>query len=80
MSRTSHLLELDVLRSQVADLSRRLAERDRSAQDLREQSAMLHAIVEGTATETDEEFFADAGALVDDFEYPHPVDRLWYEQ
>ncbi len=58
MSHTGHLSELDVLRSQVADLSRQLAERDRSAQDLREHSAMLRAIVEGTAMETGEEFFA----------------------
>ncbi|TKB91865.1 MAG: PAS domain S-box protein [Nitrospira sp.] len=58
MSHTGHLSELEVLRSQVDDLSRQLAERDRSAQDLREHSAMLRAIVEGTAMETGEEFFA----------------------
>ncbi|RPH77154.1 MAG: hypothetical protein EHM80_13110, partial [Nitrospiraceae bacterium] len=58
MSSAGHLLELDALRSQVADLSRRLAERDRSAQDLREQSERLRAIVEATAAEAGEEFFA----------------------
>ena len=58
MRSTGHLLELDALRSQVADLSRRLAERDRSAQDSREQSELLRAIVESTAAETGEEFFA----------------------
>ena len=58
MSSTGHLSELDLLRSQVADLSRELAERDRVAQDLREQSALLRAIAEGTAAETGEEFFA----------------------
>ena len=58
MSSTGHLSELDALRSQVADLSRQLAERDRSAQDLREQSELLRAIVEVTAAETGEEFFA----------------------
>ena len=58
MSSTGHQSELDLLRDQVADLSRRLTERDRSAQDLREQSDLLRAIVEGTAAETGEEFFA----------------------
>ena len=58
MSSTGHLSELDLLRSQVTDLSRELAERDRVAQDLREQSDLLRAIVEGTAAETGEEFFA----------------------
>ena len=58
MRSTGHLLELDALRSQVADLSRRLAERDHSAQDSREQSELLRAIVESTAAETGEEFFA----------------------
>ena len=58
MSSTGHLSELDLLRNQVADLSRELAERDRSTQDLREQSALLRAIAEGTAAETGEEFFA----------------------
>jgi PAS domain S-box-containing protein len=58
MSRTDHLPEFDILHSQVADLSRRLAERDRSMQDLREHSAMLRAIIEGIATETGDEFFA----------------------
>jgi len=58
MSSTGHLSELDLLRSQVADLARELAERDRAAQDLQEQSDLLRAIVEGTAAETGEEFFA----------------------
>lgn len=58
MSSAGHLSELDLLRSQVADLSRQLAERDRLAQDSREQSEKLRAIVEGTAVETGEEFFA----------------------
>jgi PAS domain S-box-containing protein len=57
MSRTDHLPELESLRSQVAELSRTLAERDQSMQDLREQSDLLRAIVEGTATDTGEEFF-----------------------
>jgi PAS domain S-box-containing protein len=58
MSSAGQLSELDLLRGQVADLSRQLAERDRSAQDLCEQSDLLRAIVEGTAAETGEEFFA----------------------
>src|SRR5262245_49816497 len=58
MSSTSQLLELELLRSQVADLSCQLAARDRAEQDLREQSRLLSAIVKGTATETGEEFFA----------------------
>jgi len=58
MSSTGPLFELELLRSQVADLSRQLVARDRSAQDLREQSDLLAAIVMGTATETGEEFFA----------------------
>ncbi|MBI3357911.1 MAG: PAS domain-containing protein, partial [Nitrospirae bacterium] len=68
MSSTGHLPELDLLRSQVADLSCQLAERDRTlheqsrnlaceGQDLREQSEMLHAIVGGTASDTGEHFF-----------------------
>ncbi|MEI8014742.1 MAG: PAS domain-containing protein [Nitrospira sp.] len=57
MSSTGHLSELDLLRSQVADLSRELAERDQSGQDLREQSDLLRAIVAGTAAETGEDFF-----------------------
>ena len=57
MSRTDHLPELESLRSQVAELSRTLAERDQSMQDLHEQSGLLRAIVEGTATDTGEEFF-----------------------
>ena len=61
MSSTDHLSELDSLRSQVADLARELAERDRSMQDLREQSQLLRTIVEGTSSETGDEFF---GSLV----------------
>ena len=57
MSSAGSLSELDALRSQVADLSRQLAERDRSSQHQREQSDLLRAIVEGTATETGEAFF-----------------------
>ena len=56
MSSTDHLSELDLLRGQVADLSRELAERDRAAQDLREQSGLLRAIVKGTVAETGEMF------------------------
>ena len=44
MSSIGSLPELDALRSQVADLSRQLAERDRSAQHQREQSDLLRAI------------------------------------
>jgi len=58
MSSASHLYELDLLRGQVADLSRQLVERDRSMQDFREQSQLLRTIVEGTASETGDEFFA----------------------
>jgi PAS domain S-box-containing protein len=58
MSSPVHLPELDTLRRQVADLSRQLAERDRAVQDLRRQSDQLREIVEGTAAETGEEFFA----------------------
>ena len=69
MSSTDHLSELESLRSQVVDLARELAERDQSMraqshhfeetmQDLREQSHLLHTIIEGTAAETGDEFFA----------------------
>jgi PAS domain S-box-containing protein len=58
MSSTGHLSELELLRSQVADLSRELAEWNRVAQDLREQSDLLHAIVGSTAAEIGEGFFA----------------------
>jgi PAS domain S-box-containing protein len=58
MSSAGHLSELDLLRGQVADLSRQLVERDRSMQDLREQSQRLRTIAEGTASETGDEFFA----------------------
>ncbi|NOS81181.1 MAG: PAS domain S-box protein [Nitrospira sp.] len=58
MSNTGHPSELDLLRGQVADLSRQLAERERSAHDRQERSDLLRAIVEATAAETGEEFFA----------------------
>lgn len=58
MSSIGHLPEMELLRGQVADLSRELAERDRVAQDLREQSDLLRAIAAGTAAETGEEFFS----------------------
>lgn len=54
MNNAGHLSELDLLRSQVADLSRQLAERDRSAQDLREQSDLLRAIVDDRVAEKGE--------------------------
>jgi PAS domain S-box-containing protein len=68
MSTTSHPSELDLLRKQVADLARELTERDQALhhhnrqmdgelQDLREESAMLRAIVAGTAAEIGEDFF-----------------------
>ncbi|MBX3324691.1 MAG: PAS domain S-box protein [Nitrospira sp.] len=68
MSPTSHLRELDLLRKQVADLTRELTDRDQTfrdhkrelddeLQDLRERSDMLRAIVTGTAAETGEDFF-----------------------
>jgi PAS domain S-box-containing protein len=57
MSRTDHLPELESLRSQVAELSRTLAEQDQSMQNLHEQSDLLRAIVEGTASATGGEFF-----------------------
>jgi PAS domain S-box-containing protein len=69
MSCTNHLSELEVLRLQVADLSRKLVEREQSMsaehrdlvetiQDLRKQSQLLRTIIEGTAAETGDEFFA----------------------
>jgi len=69
MNSPVHLSELDALRSQVSLLSSELAERDRALreqslhfdrerQDVREQSEMLRAIVEATAAETGEKFFA----------------------
>ncbi len=58
MSTIDHLSEIESLRSQVAELQRGLAERDRSMQDLREQRHLLRAIAEGTASETGDEFFA----------------------
>jgi PAS domain S-box-containing protein len=69
MSCIDHLSELEALRLQVADLTRALAERTQSMsaerrdlvetiQDLREQSQLLRTIIEGTAAETGDEFFA----------------------
>jgi hypothetical protein len=69
MSSTAHLSEVESLRSQMADLTRALAGRDQSMQaqshhleetmrDLREQSHLLRATIEGTAAETGDEFFA----------------------
>ena len=49
MSTIDHLSELESLRSQVADLSRKIAERD--------WLDLLRAIVEGTAADTGEELF-----------------------
>jgi PAS domain S-box-containing protein len=68
MSTTGHLSELESLRSQVADLARALAERDQALQaqqqgidgelqDLRKQSDLLRAIMEGTAADTGDDFF-----------------------
>ncbi|MEO5863837.1 MAG: PAS domain S-box protein [Nitrospiraceae bacterium] len=58
MSSINHLSEIDSLRSQVAELERTLAERDRSMQDLHEHRHLLRTIAEGTAVETGDEFFA----------------------
>ncbi len=69
MSSTQHLPELESLRSQVAGLARELAERDRAMQtrqqgvdgelqDLRKQADLLRAIMEGTAADTGDDFFA----------------------
>lgn len=73
MSSTGHLPELESLRSQVADLARELAERDQAMQarqqgvdgelqDLRKQSDLLRAIMEGTAADTGDDFFASLAA------------------
>ncbi len=69
MSNTGQLPELESLRSQVADLARELAARDQTLQaqrqdiddelqDLRKQSDLLRAIMEGTAADTGDDFFA----------------------
>jgi len=69
MSTIDHLSELESLRSQVADLAYELAARDQSMQvqhqsfehvmqDLRAQSDLLKTIMEGTAADTGDEFFA----------------------
>ena len=69
MSGTGQLPELESLRTQLADVARELAERDRTLheqtahrgrelQDLREQAGLLRAIIEGTAAETSEDFLA----------------------
>ncbi|MBH0176623.1 MAG: hypothetical protein HP491_01820 [Nitrospira sp.] len=64
----STISEVDVLRSQVAELSRELAKRDQTLhehshrldsefQDLRKQATQLQAIVTGTAEATSKDFF-----------------------
>ena len=69
MSSTGRLPELESLRSQVAGLARELAQRDQAMQaqqqgldselqDLRKQSDLLRAIMEGTAADTGDDFFA----------------------
>ena len=69
MSGTGQLPELESLRAQLAEVARELAERDRTLheqashrdhrlQDLQEQSALLRTMIEGTAAETGEQFFA----------------------
>lgn len=69
MSGTGQLPELESLRTQLADVARELAERDRTLreqttqrdrelQDLREQAVLLRAIIEGTAAETSDDFLA----------------------
>jgi PAS domain S-box-containing protein len=69
MSSADHLSELESLRSQVAALTRQVAERDhtmeaqgrhleQTMQDLQEQSYLLRTIIEGTAADTGDEFFA----------------------
>jgi hypothetical protein len=69
MSSTGHLSEVESLRSRMADRTRALAGRDQSMQaqtyhleettrDLREQSHLLRATIEGTAAKTGDEFFA----------------------
>ena len=69
MSSTGQVPELESLRLQIADLARELAARDQSIrtqsqqleqtmQDLRAQSDLLKAILEGTASDTGDEFFA----------------------
>ena len=46
MSNTDHLSEIESLRSQVSELSQKLAERDQSMQDLREQSDLLQTVLD----------------------------------
>lgn len=69
MSSSGQAPELESLRLQVAELSRKLAAQDQSMQvqhqsfthvmqDLRAQSDLLKAIMEGTAADTGDEFFA----------------------
>ena len=69
MSAADHLSELESLRSQVAALTRQVVERDhameaqsrhleQAMQDLQEQSHLLRTIIEGTAADTGDEFFA----------------------
>ena len=69
MSSSDHLAELESLRAQVGELSRTVAEREHALQDqqqslehvmqdLRAQSDLLKAIMEGTAADTGDDFFA----------------------
>ena len=69
MSSTGRVPDVESLRSQVSELLRELGERDHSMQaqtqrlattlqDLQEQSDLLRTIIEGTAAETGDEFFA----------------------
>ncbi|MEQ1795973.1 MAG: GAF domain-containing protein, partial [Nitrospira sp.] len=70
MSGTGQLPELESLRSQLADVARELAERDRTLlerathrdrerQDLREQSAQLLTIAQRTAAKTGDDFLTE---------------------
>lgn len=91
MSSTGHAPELESLRSQVADLARELAERDRLMQtqsrhleqtmlDLREQSELLQAIVEGTAATIGDEFFQSlVGHLAKALKVRHALVGEWRE-
>ncbi|MBD0315091.1 MAG: PAS domain S-box protein [Nitrospiraceae bacterium] len=67
MSGTDPITELQSLRQQVSELTRALLEQasppqshhpDETLEDLREESRLLRAIIEGTAADTGDEFFA----------------------